>query len=382
MHFLFSLFIFLTFTQVIVSAICGDYVVDSGEQCDPPGPCCTKHCTFSFKGSVCRPSSGPCDPEETCSGSSASCPANVVSKALQPCRPSVGPCDSPEYCDGVSSSCPADTFVKAGTQCRGGFKFPCVKPEFCDGVSSNCPLVLLNSSNVCRPSRGPCDVPETCSGISVRCPSDLFLSGTSCGNGQTCSGNSYNCPTASPTTSSSPTPSAPPTPTSPPGCGDGKVSAGEQCDPPGPCCTISCRFAQSGTVCRPHSGRCDVAEFCSGSSSVCPLDQIRVAGEVCRSSDPRKFPCDNQEVCNGVSKTCPPDTVKSSGTLCRNVLSFAPCDIPEYCDGVSKTCAADHPAPAGTVCRVPNNSTYPCYQGAVCDGTMKFCPKRVQVPCP
>ena len=61
---------------------------------------------------VCRSAAGVCDLAETCTGNSASCPADVKSHAV--CRPSAGPCDLPESCDGVSDQCPADAFQRVG----------------------------------------------------------------------------------------------------------------------------------------------------------------------------------------------------------------------------------------------------------------------------
>src|SRR5438067_1914343 len=64
---------------------CGDGIVQSGapfnEQCDlgaangTAGSCCTASCTFST--AVCRSSAGACDPAETCSGASTTCPGDT-----------------------------------------------------------------------------------------------------------------------------------------------------------------------------------------------------------------------------------------------------------------------------------------------------------------
>lgn len=49
----------------------------TGSQCDPTNEeCCTSQCRFASRGSVCRPSAGPCDPQEVCPGDAASCPAD------------------------------------------------------------------------------------------------------------------------------------------------------------------------------------------------------------------------------------------------------------------------------------------------------------------
>ncbi|EHK98165.1 putative Disintegrin and metalloproteinase domain-containing protein B [Glarea lozoyensis 74030] len=46
--------------------------------CDPSNEdCCTPTCQFSGSGTVCRASTGTCDPQETCSGTNAACPIDV-----------------------------------------------------------------------------------------------------------------------------------------------------------------------------------------------------------------------------------------------------------------------------------------------------------------
>src|SRR5206468_2723398 len=74
-------------------------------------------------------------------------------------------------------------------------------------------------------------------------------------------------------------------------CGNGIVDAGEQCDG-GTCCTATCTFVASGTVCRTGGGVCDVAEACTGASATCPADAKRAAGTVCRAA---AGPCDVAE---------------------------------------------------------------------------------------
>lgn len=51
----------------------------SGAVCDPSNEdCCTSTCQYQSQGSVCRSSTGACDPEEVCTGSSPTCPADTV----------------------------------------------------------------------------------------------------------------------------------------------------------------------------------------------------------------------------------------------------------------------------------------------------------------
>lgn len=62
-------------------------------------------------------------------------------------------------------------------------------------------------------------------------------------------------------------------------CGDGVVSAGEDCET-GACC-VNCKFAVFGTECRAASGSCDAAEVCDGLSVECPADEGQPDGTQC-----------------------------------------------------------------------------------------------------
>jgi hypothetical protein len=47
--------------------------------CDPSNEdCCTSTCQFASNGTVCRASTGICNPQEVCSGTAASCPADTT----------------------------------------------------------------------------------------------------------------------------------------------------------------------------------------------------------------------------------------------------------------------------------------------------------------
>ncbi|KAI1456163.1 zinc metalloprotease mde10 [Annulohypoxylon moriforme] len=97
----------------ITGSQCGNGIVESGEQCDCGGTegcgsnsccdpttckfkdnavcdpsnedCCSDQCQFKSSGSVCRDSTGSCDPQETCSGTSGACPSDVKAPDGQSC---------------------------------------------------------------------------------------------------------------------------------------------------------------------------------------------------------------------------------------------------------------------------------------------------------
>lgn len=91
----------------ITGSQCGNGIVEQGEDCDCGGEqscannpccdaktckfttgsvcdfsneeCCTQQCQMKGAGEICRSSTGICDPEEKCSGSSPQCPADITS---------------------------------------------------------------------------------------------------------------------------------------------------------------------------------------------------------------------------------------------------------------------------------------------------------------
>lgn len=91
--------------QTISLQMCGNGIVENGEDCDPgvgstsaccdvntckfrnnavcdpdSSPCCTSQCTFAPTTQICRPSrDSNCDTAEVCTGNSSSCPTDVIS---------------------------------------------------------------------------------------------------------------------------------------------------------------------------------------------------------------------------------------------------------------------------------------------------------------
>lgn len=93
---------------LITLKMCGNGIVESGEDCDPGldsnSTCCdAKTCKFK-NNAVCDPDSSAC-----CTDQCAFAPTTQV------CRPSKdGQCDTAEKCTGTSSACPADVITPNG----------------------------------------------------------------------------------------------------------------------------------------------------------------------------------------------------------------------------------------------------------------------------
>ncbi len=118
----------------------------NGTTCTDDGNVCTTDlcesgtCTHAAgnSGTVCRASTGICDPAETCTGNGTTCPADAKSPSGTECRASTGVCDPHEVCDGTTAACPADTKSPAGTECRASTGV-CDPHEVCDGSNASCP---------------------------------------------------------------------------------------------------------------------------------------------------------------------------------------------------------------------------------------------------
>ena len=116
-------------------------------QCDPSNEdCCQSSCKFASSGTVCRASTGSCDPQETCSGTAATCPADVHSPDGDGCGTS-----------GQGLACASGQCTSRDMQCKvlmgvyttnnstyacsnDGCQLSCASPEFgavCYGMTQN-----------------------------------------------------------------------------------------------------------------------------------------------------------------------------------------------------------------------------------------------------
>ena len=140
------------------------------DQCDGTNDAC-QH-PAGNAGAVCRPSAGPCDVVEKCTGSSPTCSGDDFAPASTVCRPVAGVCDVAENCTGSAAACPPDTFLPNSMVCRPSAGI-CDLAENCTGSSASCPPDA-KSTAVCRPARGQCDQEERCDGWLDTCPPDAL----------------------------------------------------------------------------------------------------------------------------------------------------------------------------------------------------------------
>ncbi len=325
-------------------------VCDVAEVCDGTRTVCPPDALLAG-GTTCRASLGVCDVAEVCDGLSAMCPADARRGASEVCRASLGVCDAEELCDGAGVDCPVDALRAAGTSCRDAID-ACDARELCDGVGAACPPdALVAAGSACRSSTGMCDVEEQCTGDSAACPINAFsATGAACDAGF-CDGGGLCLDTCTPGAACN---------TGNP-CEQGRID----CSSGTPRC-LGVGPGHAGTVCRLASGPCDEQEVCSGTSTMCPADQMLSAATTCRAASGI---CDAAETCDGLNPLCPPDVLATAGTVCR--AAAAGCDVAEVCSGTATTCPADRVAPATTVCRP---SAGFCDVAEACSGTTSVCP--------
>src|SRR6185436_10405279 len=104
--------------------------------------------------------------------------------------------------------------------------------------------------------------------------------------------------------------------------------------------------------------QCDVAETCSGSSSVCPANGYASTATSCTGAS-QAGGCDDDAAdhCSGGGNSCV-DVFRAAGYTCR--ASVGQCDVAETCSGSSSVCPANGYASTATSCTGAS-------QGGACD---------------
>ena len=175
---------------------CGNGIVEDGEDCDCGGdegcgddPCCDAKtckfkngavcddanedcchdCKFATAAEVCRPSTGPCDPQETCTGRDAVCPPDNTAPDGQTCSL---PANS-SVSNAGQLTCASGQCTSRDLQCRS------VMGAYTHGNNDT----YACDSNTCTMScASPSFGPGTCYGLQQN-----LLDGTPCGGGGKCS---------------------------------------------------------------------------------------------------------------------------------------------------------------------------------------------------
>ena len=133
----------------------------TGAVCDDANDDCCRSCQFAAANTVCRASTSSCDPAETCSGNSPSCPADVKTPNGQGCG------------NGTSSlQCASGQCTSRDQQCKTLMGSYTTKNDTYACNSQDCTL--------------SCASPEFGPGVCYQMQQN-FLDGTPCGGGGQCS---------------------------------------------------------------------------------------------------------------------------------------------------------------------------------------------------
>ncbi|KAI4253709.1 MAG: hypothetical protein L6R42_007476 [Xanthoria sp. 1 TBL-2021] len=174
--------------DTITGQQCGNGIVEEGEECDcggeagcgnnnccepttcrfrAPAVCddsneaCCNNCQFSSNGTVCRASSGECDPQETCTGNNATCPSDVSAPDGQSCGNG-----------SAHTQCASGQCTSRDQQCK----------TLMGSFTSNNDTYACNSQDCTLSCASPEFGPNVCYSMQQN-----FLDGTTCGGGGRCS---------------------------------------------------------------------------------------------------------------------------------------------------------------------------------------------------
>ncbi len=277
---------------------------------------------FASSATVCRSATGECDAAETCTGTSAACPAdtkkasgtactddgNVCTKdqcdgssvtcqhpagnAGTVCRAAApGGCDVAETCTGASATCPADAKAPDGTTCNDGSA--CTTGDACHSGTCTGTTVTCTASDQCH-------VAGTCN-PSTGCSNPTQPDGTACNDGSACTtADACHTGTCSGTTVT--------------------CAASDQCHVAGTCnpSTGACSNPNkaNGTTCNDNNA-CTTADACqggtcTGTAITCTAsDQCHVAG----TCSPSTGACSNPQAANGTA--CSDGNSCTTGDACQ-----------------------------------------------------------------
>ena len=143
---------------------------DAAETCTGSSSTCpvdafepaTTSCIGSSQGGACDN-----DAADHCSGTADTC-VDAYRANTFTCRPSAGPCDVAEACTGTSSTCPADAVAANGVVCLASTGV-CAPADTCDGLTTGCTAVYAPNTTACNDGNA-CTLGDTCSGTGSCLP--------------------------------------------------------------------------------------------------------------------------------------------------------------------------------------------------------------------
>ena len=291
-------------------------------------------------------------------------------------------CENGTFCDGVEF-CNTTTFM-----CQFNETLPVFPPNCDDGVmctidscnetTDQCINIATNSlcddsitctDDTCSPisdcifmpNNANCDdsnecTQDTCSATLDCVFNPIPLNGMSCSDNDVCTTNDT--------------------------CSGGTCIPGIplDCDDSNPCTVDTCDSVlgcqntpgNSGALCRPSVGICDIEEVCDGINAACPLPDVKEPiTTICRNTS---GDCDLTTFCDGINNDCPAEQFQPNTVICRNATGV--CDAIEFCDGITENCPIDAVLPNTELCRNSTDANI-CDLDEFCDGINKECPSDI-----
>jgi cysteine-rich repeat protein len=266
----------------LVAGVCGDGVVNLGEQCDlgaDGGPGCGKDCTFfcvadTLNGNALCDDHDPCNGVETCGGVDAGPLAHTCLKGTP--EPDGTPCGNDSACHAqvcAGAAVCGDGVVEGVEECdlgsNNGTNMGC-------GTDCRWTCVPGDATRDCAPANA-CATQGTCNGSTHACtPGPPAADGTPCGTNQTCRAGA--CVSVS--------------------CGNGVVEAPEQCDfgqgnGIGTGCETDCTFS-----CTLSPNDCVTPDVCQGTNTCTAVTVGGSPGQKCVvGTPPNGGACDSGGTC-------------------------------------------------------------------------------------
>ena len=365
---------------------------------------------------TCRASAGSCDVAESCTGGSASCPADGFVASGTSCRVSAGICDVAESCTGSSTSCPVNAFLPVGTACNDGLW--CVDGTTCTGSSEtctggaphDCSDGLACTTDTCNESTDACEHTIVAGGCRIgsaciadgainpadpceACDSAVSTTGwTPRATGASCDDDLY-CTTGTTCDASGACGAG-----TPRDCSDGRTCTTDTCDETADRCTSALAsgcLIGGACVADATPNPANACEACLPATASDGYSPTAVGtacddGQYCTTGDA----CDGASACVGAARDCSDglgcttDICDDAADACTSALASG-CLIGGACfaagetnpSGPCESCqtsvssSAWTPAPAGTACDDGSICTTgdACNAGGLCIGTGSAC---------
>ncbi|KAI8815439.1 Metallo-peptidase family M12B Reprolysin-like-domain-containing protein [Cladochytrium replicatum] len=158
--------------------ICGNGIKEAGEECDcgvgdacKNDPCCNAATCKLKAGAQCA------DKNDECCSSCKIRPKGFV------CRPQDGPCDVAETCSGTNATCPSDVLVTDGTTCNNGLSDSKCASGLCTSRDQQCNNPQLGTTKACTGTGFECKITCATSGTQCLSVGKNYRDGTPCGYG-------------------------------------------------------------------------------------------------------------------------------------------------------------------------------------------------------